>query len=53
MTDLERAVIKTMAAHNGPQKPEDPPYPWSLLPMAQAVIEVVREGGNSAEQATA
>ena len=43
MTPLERAVIETMAAHNGPQREEDAPYPWSLLPMARAVIKIVTD----------
>lgn len=40
-----------MAAHNSEQRPEDPPYPWSLLPMARAVIAVVQDETH-AEQAS-
>lgn len=42
MTPLERAVVETMARLNHPLGPEDPPYPASLLPIAQGVIEVVQ-----------
>lgn len=42
MTPLERVVVETMARLNHPHQPGDPPYPASLLPIAQAVIEAVR-----------
>lgn len=42
VTPLERAVVDTMARHNKPITEDDPPYPVSLLPIAQAVIDVVR-----------
>lgn len=38
MTALEDRVIAVMAAHNHPLRPDDPPYPESLRPIARAVI---------------
>jgi hypothetical protein len=43
MDDLTRAVVAKMAELNTPIGPDDPPYPASLTPIAEAVIGVVRE----------
>lgn len=52
-TDLERAVIDTIARLNRPQTRDDVPYPASLLPIAQAVIEVVRSAERDEVEARA
>lgn len=43
MPDLATEVVATMARLNGPITPDDPPYPASLAPIAEAVIAVVAE----------